>query len=520
MKRLTTLKSILSSPLFRKSIITGFSFWVTLIIPLYFIFWVFINWYEESKNEELKEANEQILANVFSAQARYGDFVNARGFVLEKAKPMGLKSITICNGDIEVLPEFDKSKCSPRSKYVEIDINDLKLQLVFHWSKSSLSKNIVYLIAFGISILISAFFIFLSVVISYINTVKSLKIFSSELSELAASDRIPEFPSLPEVVSVVEAIKNLKEKILLVNEENFKMKAKSVFSDLAKQVSHDIRSPLSALGVILDQINNIKEEHRVIVRNAVYRISDIANTLLQQAKQQDDPVSQIDSHDGQIFQIDLIPALVESIVSEKRVQYSTLVDVEIKLDLKKSYGAFANVILDKLKRTLSNLINNAVEAFEAKKGQVLISVEAKNDTIEIEISDNGIGIPNEVLSRLGKMFVTHGKESLSNESGTGLGVYYAKKTIESLGGQLNITTLLGKGSTFKMIFPRADTPLWFVHRIQICEQIIIVILDDDMSIHEIWKERLRGLTKSISFEIINFLSAQEFISWYKNQIEA
>ncbi|GEM_PF-3923203 len=142
MKRLTTLKSILSSPLFRKSIITGFSFWVTLIIPLYFIFWVFINWYEESKNEELKEANEQILANVFSAQARYGDFVNARGFVLEKAKPMGLKSITICNGDIEVLPEFDKSKCSPRLKYVEKDINDLKLQLVFHWSKSSLSKNI------------------------------------------------------------------------------------------------------------------------------------------------------------------------------------------------------------------------------------------------------------------------------------------------------------------------------------------------------------------------------------------
>src|SRR5262249_24085192 len=106
------------------------------------------------------------------------------------------------------------------------------------------------------------------------------------------------------------------------------------------------------------------------------------------------------------------------------------------------------------KRLMSNLINNS---FEALQSDGIVEVEAvegigseaglsdSSQWLTIKIRDNGIGIPPHILSRLGRHFVTYGKEGTS--SGSGIGVYSAQRWLESWGGNLKIESKFGAGAT-------------------------------------------------------------------------
>lgn len=86
--------------------------------------------------------------------------------------------------------------------------------------------------------------------------------------------------------------------------------------------------------------------------------------------------------------------------------------------------------------TLSNIINNAVEAFADSCGNVEVALLSIGDEVQLIVKDNGRGIPPEVLKKIGEKGVTHGKEGTT--SGSGLGVYHARKTIESCDGVFEI----------------------------------------------------------------------------------
>ena len=82
MKLLIIIKPILTSPLFKKSIALGFALWIIFAIPSYILTWQYLINSEAQKNSEQRIANEIILTNIFESQARFGDAVNARGFIL------------------------------------------------------------------------------------------------------------------------------------------------------------------------------------------------------------------------------------------------------------------------------------------------------------------------------------------------------------------------------------------------------------------------------------------------------
>ncbi len=305
----------------------------------------------------------------------------------------------------------------------------------------------------------------------------------------------------------------------------------------AKQVSHDIRSPLSALTMITSTLTQVPEDKRLIIRNAVNRINDIANTLLEQAKQSKSQAEQGNnlknnqqSTDGantnnsaatQTLSTEFVPAIVDTLVSEKRVQFREKIGVEIEEDLRGSYGSFARVNSTELKRVLSNLINNSVEAFPNQKGKVMVSVRAYSDKLLISVQDNGKGIPKSILEKLGQEGVTHGKEG--SLSGSGLGVFHAKKTIENFGGQFQIQSSENEGSLISISLPRANSPDWFVKQLRLVQGQTIAVLDDDSSIHQIWQGRVKSLitqgentlTKIEQLSIFSFTSAKEFRKWYQ-----
>jgi signal transduction histidine kinase len=214
------------------------------------------------------------------------------------------------------------------------------------------------------------------------------------------------------------------------------------FAETAKQVSHDIRSPLSALEMISGQLDMIPDKQRLVIKSVTQRISQIANGLLRRNS---------DSHEA----AENIGSLVESIITEKRLQFQERSKLLLLLDKPIEEDAFAMISATELKRVLSNVINNAIEATDFK-GRVEVSIRTYGRELLITIIDNGKGIPAEVLPRLGERGFSVGKGCVG-DSGSGLGLYHAKNAIESAGGKLTIQSKIDMGTQVSIVLPRAQS---------------------------------------------------------------
>lgn len=280
---------------------------------------------------------------------------------------------------------------------------------------------------------------------------------------------------------------------------------------MAAQVAHDIRSPLVALDAALENTAALPEKQRTIVRHSLNRIRDVANNLLEKNRNQSGTAAGADA--GELREVRLLSSLIDLVVAEKRTQYGSKPDIDIDFrPTGESYGLFATIQPVEFGRLLSNLINNAVEALE-DKGRVDIKLTAEGDNILLAISDNGKGIPPEILAKLGKKGETHGKAG-----GSGLGLFHARTMVESWGGSLTITSAPGQGTTVTIKLPKAQAPASFVSALELIPGRSILVLDDDQGIHGIWRNKLElaGL-KEHNIEILYFSDSAALRSWVKTE---
>jgi signal transduction histidine kinase len=225
---------------------------------------------------------------------------------------------------------------------------------------------------------------------------------------------------------------------------------------LAAQVSHDIRSPLGALSIMVSTLTEVPDEKRALINSAMHRINGIASDILLISKgktsrstvpatiEKSDEISELDTR--------AVQQLLEAMLAEKRLQYRGKPNISFLTEIDLNPGLRVLVNEKELSRALSNLLNNAVEALPASGGCVGISLSESFHSLCICINDNGKGIPTFILSRLGKIGVSHGKNSPF--AGTGLGLAHARKTLELIGGKLVIESSEGEGTAIKLIIPR------------------------------------------------------------------
>ncbi len=216
---------------------------------------------------------------------------------------------------------------------------------------------------------------------------------------------------------------------------------------IARQAAHDIRAPLSALNVLSQTLEHLPEESRELAQAAIRRISDIANDLLLKSKMNPPESRKSHAHEE-------VAPLIQEIVSEKQLLLSRRGRIHIDFNITEACRGVCEINRSDLQRVISNLLNNAIEAFDAESGQIAVNVESMKDQIEIKISDNGKGIPNEILQSLGQKEISYGKFGQSH-SGNGLGVLHAKNFVESFGGTMEISSQVGHGTTIKLSLPRS-----------------------------------------------------------------
>jgi len=107
----------------------------------------------------------------------------------------------------------------------------------------------------------------------------------------------------------------------------------------------------------------------------------------------------------------------------------------------------------KLKVVLRNLVDNAIKF--TSKGSVAISshYNADLERLYLTVQDTGVGVPEESLSQIFEMFRQLERSRLSSRGGVGLGLYLVQRYVGLLGGQVNVRSVLGQGSTFLVELP-------------------------------------------------------------------
>lgn len=114
---------------------------------------------------------------------------------------------------------------------------------------------------------------------------------------------------------------------------------------------------------------------------------------------------------------------------------------------------YVMIDLDFLREIVNNLVENAIK-YTPDGGTVWVDVEDNQGRAMIAVSDTGIGIAPEDLSHIFQKFYRADNSDTRTIGGTGLGLYIVKKRTEQMGGQVSAESMLSKGSTFYVLFPR------------------------------------------------------------------
>lgn len=284
--------------------------------------------------------------------------------------------------------------------------------------------------------------------------------------------------------------------------------AHAEFTKMVAQVVHDVTSPITSLRTILQECSELPEKKRIDLRRAAERILDITNNLLNRYRPKKEGKAKQDDSKQPV----LLSATLMELLSEKKYQYQDMPIEFIAEFSQESQFAFINVQLSALKRAISNLINNAAHAFDSHPGTVYLKLDADAEWVHIIVQDTGKGMNLEIVNKIkNKIAFTEGKND-----GHGIGLTQVMDTLESNFGSINIESTPGKGTTFTITFSRLNAPIWCAEKITLTPETIIIVLDDDPSIHGAWDVRFEPvLQQSSNIRLHHFEVGQEALNFIK-----
>ncbi|MGH9378063.1 MAG: sensor histidine kinase [Terriglobia bacterium] len=225
-----------------------------------------------------------------------------------------------------------------------------------------------------------------------------------------------------------------------------------VRKDFVANVSHELRTPLTAIRgyseALLDGGLEDPEQNRKfleVILNHSIRLNNIASDLL--------VLSELESARGQPEQDRVsIRAAVDAALRAVEVEAEARAVSLVRGQVEEAEVLGSRV---RLEQALINLVTNAVK-FNRPGGAVRLEATMfAEGSVSITVSDNGIGIPSEALSRIFERFYRVDKARSREVGGTGLGLSIVKHVIERMGGSVKVESQVGKGATFTVTLPAA-----------------------------------------------------------------
>lgn len=249
------------------------------------------------------------------------------------------------------------------------------------------------------------------------------------------------------LIDALREKKKLEDEVRKTAEELHELNATK--DKLFSIIAHDLRGPILNIKLTLDLLlnNRITQPEKqkdilLLLHNTSTSTYYLLENLLSWARSQKNEISFNPN------QQELLPVIKEVI----SLLNATAAIKEVKLinDVEKSQTAYFDE--DLIRTVIRNLISNAIK-FTASGGSVIISSERKEGTLEVAISDTGVGISEEDMAKLFKITTHFSKYGTAKEKGQGLGLILCKELIEKHGGNIRIESQPGKGSTLYFTLP-------------------------------------------------------------------
>lgn len=219
--------------------------------------------------------------------------------------------------------------------------------------------------------------------------------------------------------------------------------------EFVANVSHELRTPLTTMRSYLEALTDgawmdkdIAPQFLKVTQNETERMIRLVNDLL--------VLSKMDSKDYQLRKEWInFPKFLDHIIDrfemakEKNVHFSRDYLNELIL---------VEIDQDKITQVLDNIISNALK-YSPSGGTITVKLVVFHDSLEVKISDQGVGIPKQNLHRIFDRFYRVDKARARHIGGTGLGLAIAKEMVEAHNGHIWATSIEGKGTTIHFTLP-------------------------------------------------------------------
>jgi signal transduction histidine kinase len=246
-----------------------------------------------------------------------------------------------------------------------------------------------------------------------------------------------------EIGSLVKEYNLKLEELAFTAEQLAQSERESAWREMAKQVAHEIKNPLTPMKLSIQQLLRTYDPSDP---NSRAKLERVAQSIIEQ-------IDALTTIANEFSNFAKLPQLNRSEVDLPELCRNVLAIFESEYSCSFTFTCSESVPLvngdrEQLMRVLNNLIKNAVQAIpEGRKGEIELTVTVQSEYITVSVKDNGVGISKEERSKLFVPYFT------TKSTGTGLGLAMVKQIIENHGGSVYVASEKGKGSTFTFELP-------------------------------------------------------------------
>jgi len=219
--------------------------------------------------------------------------------------------------------------------------------------------------------------------------------------------------------------------------------------DFVANVSHELRTPLS---VIAGYLEMLRDDNGAELKPHQPILEKMQTQSDQMTRLVDDLLilSNLDSLENVSPQAEVdVPGMLRAITQDANV-LSAAKQQTIELDANEQLWLMGNQ--RELHGAFSNLVANAVN-YTPENGNIPIRWAEEDDTLVLSVTDTGLGIEPQHISRITERFYRADKGRSKHTCGTGLGLAIVKHTLQRHDAELRIDSQPGQGSTFRCVFP-------------------------------------------------------------------
>ena len=215
--------------------------------------------------------------------------------------------------------------------------------------------------------------------------------------------------------------------------------------------SHELKTPLASIKLLSDSIlqNDMDTE---TTREFVGDIGNEADRLNRMTQK----LLSLTRMDASLEKESEILYLAPTIQRVARMLSGIASSAGITIDLQLTEDCPILIVEDDLYQSAFNLVENGIK-YNLPGGKLTVSLHRNEDNAILQISDTGVGIPEDAIDHIFERFYRVDKARSRKSGGSGLGLAIVRSMVERNQGQILVESIFGKGSTFTVIFPAFDT---------------------------------------------------------------